>query len=117
MDNLKETEKLSLIQSYEYLKSRKKIKRPFNIKKDIFFKNQRYILKNIRMKTSKLEAKPSSPKLSPTDPYQILRHREDVYVSCSRAIAIKEWRKRKHAIEPDPTIGQGDREFLKREGG
>lgn len=81
------------------------------------------------MKTSKLEAKPSensnkrkketSPKLSPTDPYQILRHREDVYVSCSRAIAIKEWRKRKHAIEPDPTIGQGDRrvDFLKREGG
>lgn len=37
----------------------KKIKHLFNIKKDIFFKNQRYILKNIRMKTSKLEAKPS----------------------------------------------------------
>lgn len=100
MDNLKETEKLSLIQSYEYLKSRKKIKRPFNIKKDIFFKNQRYILKNIRMKTSKLEAKPSensnkrkkktsSPKLSPTDPYQILRHREDVYVSCSASYRNK----------------------------
>lgn len=47
------------------------------------------------MKTSKLEAKPSEnsnkrkKKLSPTDPYQILRHREDVYVSCSASYRNK----------------------------
>lgn len=82
------------------------------------------------MKTSKLEAKPSenSNKRKKKLPLQNFHQQilikffdiERMYTFLVlRAIAIKEWRKRKHAIEPDPTIGQGDRrvDFLKREGG
>lgn len=64
MDNLKETEKLSLIQSYEYLKSRKKLNVRLTSKKissskikDIFLKIFESKLQNSRLNRRRIVIK------------------------------------------------------------